>query len=86
MCTSMSPEPRIVRAPMPGPVSRADSQDAPAGAEHELGGVLRPGEVEQRLRDVVADHLVIGAAEGLDQPALGGQRGGVGVGQPVADG
>ena len=27
MCTSMSPEPRIVRAPIPGPVSRADSQE-----------------------------------------------------------
>ena len=27
MCTSMSPEPRMVRDPMPGPVSRAVSQD-----------------------------------------------------------
>ena len=27
MCTSMSPEPRMVRAPMPGPVSMAVSHD-----------------------------------------------------------
>jgi len=72
----------MVRAPKPGPVSSADSQDQPAGPEDELGGVLGTGEGEQRLRDVVPDHLVVAAAQGLDQPPLGGQRGGVGAGQP----
>ena len=36
---SMSPDPRIVREPMPGPVSIAPSQVAAACAQHELGGV-----------------------------------------------
>jgi hypothetical protein len=44
-----------------------------AGAEHQLGRVLRPGEGEQGFGNVVADHLVIGAAHRFDQPSLGGQ-------------
>ncbi len=86
MCTSMSPEPRIVRCPIPGPVSSADSQVRRLAPEHQLGGVLGPGEAEQRLGHVVADDLVVGAAERLDQPPLLGQRGRVRAGQPVGPG
>ena len=60
-------------APMPGPVRTARQPAAAAGAEHELGGVLRAGEVQQGVRHVVADDLVVGAAERLDQPPLRGQ-------------
>ena len=42
--------------------------------------------VEQRLGDVVAEHLVVGAAERLDQPPLGGQGALAGAGQPVGPG
>ena len=58
----------------PGPAARA---------EHQLGGVLRLGEGEQRLGDVVTDDLVVGAAQRLDQVPLPGQVGGVGAGEPV---
>ena len=61
--------------PTPGPVSSADSQDRRLDAEHELGGVLGPGEGQQGLGHVVADDLVVGAAQRLDQPPLRGQRG-----------
>ena len=54
-----------------------------AHAEHELGGVLGPGEGQQRLRHVVADDLVVGPAKGLDQAALLGERGRIGAGQAV---
>ena len=47
----------------------------PAGAEHELGRVLGDREVEQCGGDVVTDHLVIAAAEALDQRPLIGERG-----------
>ena len=66
----MSPESRMVVNPMPGPVSSAASRERRLTPEHELGGVLGAGEVEQRLGDVVADDLVVGAAEGLDQSPL----------------
>ena len=59
---------------------------AAAGAEDELGGVDAAGEVEQRRRDVVADDLVVGAAEALDEHPLPGQVGRVGAGEPVAAG
>ncbi len=65
---------------------RAQQPSAPAGAEDQLGGVLGAGEVEQRARDVVADDRVRAAAQGLDQLALGGQRGRAGVGEAVAAG
>ena len=82
----MSPESRMVVAPMPGPVSSAASLRPAAAAEHQLGGVLRPGELEQRLGDVVADDLVVGAAEGLHQLPLRGEVGRAGAGQPVRAG
>ena len=47
----------------------------PAPARHpqdQLGGVDAAGEVQQRVRDVIADDLVVGAAEALRQgPAAG---------------
>jgi hypothetical protein len=76
---------RPARAPRPD--ARAGEQcEQPgpaAGAEHELRRVLRPGEGEQGLGDVVADHLVIGAAEGFGKLPLPGQVGRVRAGQPV---
>ena len=42
-------------------------------AEHDLGGVLGAGEVHQRRGDVVAGHLVVLAAELVEQ-AGGGRR------------
>ena len=54
-----------------------------AGPQDQLGGVLRPGEGQQGLGNVVADDLVVGAAHRLGQPPLGGQRGRIGAGQPV---
>ena len=66
-----------------GPVSIAREPRPAARAEHELSRVLGAGELEQRRGDVVADDLVVGAAERLDQPPLAGQRGRVGAGQAV---
>ena len=59
---------------------------AAAGAEHDLGGVDAARELQQRGRDVVADDVVEGAAEVLDEGALDGQLLGRGGGQPVAAG
>ena len=72
--------------PDAGPAQQRREPRAPAAAEHELGGVLRPGELQQRLGHVVADDLVVGAAEGLDQLSLPGQVGGAGAGEPVGAG
>ncbi len=58
----------------------------PTGPEHQLGGVLRAGEVQQCGRDVVADDVVVGAAEVFHQRPLAGQRPGVRPGQPVGAG
>ncbi len=46
-----------------GPGEEAVDPAAPAGAEHQLGGVVRAGEGQQRVGDVVADHDVVAAAE-----------------------
>src|SRR5664280_1260418 len=59
---------------------------AATGAEAELGGVLRPGVVQQRDRHAVADHRVVAAAEGFDEDPLPGQRLRVGPGQTVRAG
>ena len=66
-----------------GPGEHGGQPRPAAGPQHQLGGVLRPGEGQQGLGDVVADDLVIGAAHRLDQPPLGGQRGRIGAGQAV---
>ena len=70
----------------PGPGEQGGQPGPAARAEHQLGGVLRPGEGEQRVGDIVADHLVVGAAERLGEPALRGQFRRVGAGQPVGPG
>jgi hypothetical protein len=69
-----------------GPGQRGRQPGPAAGPEHQLGGVFRPGEGEQGLGDVVADHLVVRAAQSLGKPALGGQRRRVSTGQPVGAG
>ena len=46
----------------------------PAGPEHELGGVLGPGELNQGGGDVAAGGLVVGAAQLLQKPSLVGDR------------
>ncbi len=58
----------------------------PAGSEHQLGGVLRAGEVQQRGRDVVTDDVVVGAAEAFHQRPLVGECLGVRPGQSVGAG
>ena len=46
----------------------------PAGAEHQLGGLLAAGERDQRLGRVVADDVVDDAAELGDEFALRAER------------
>ena len=57
-----------------GPAEQLLPARAVARSEHDLGGVLRSGEVDQRRGDVVAGHLAVLAAELLEQPALLGDR------------
>ncbi len=59
---------------------------AARGAEHDLRGVGAAREVEQGGGDVVAHHVVEGAAEVLDEGALDREFLGRGGGQPVAAG
>ena len=61
---------------MPRPVQQPLKAAAAAGAEDQLGGVLRAGEVQQRGGHVVADDRVVAAAEALHELPLPGQRGG----------
>ena len=75
----------IVSAAVPGLNSRARRR-ATAVAEHQLGGVLGAGEGEQRLGHVVAEHLVVGPAERLDEQPLGGQGALAGAGESVGAG
>ena len=72
--------------PVPGPVIAAIDGVAPAGADDDLGRVVGPGEVENRLRDAIADDGVVAAAERLDQQPLLLQGGEAGSGQTVAAG
>jgi hypothetical protein len=51
-------------------------------AEHQLSGVLRLGERQQRGRDVGAGQLVVGAAERDGQLPLGGELGATSSGRP----
>lgn len=59
---------------------------AAAHAEDDLGGVDAAGEFQQGVGDVVADDVVEGSAEVLDQGPLDGQFLGRGGGEPVAAG
>ena len=70
----------------PGPGQQGAQPAAAADAEHQLGGVLGAGEVQQGGGHVLADDLVVAAAQRLGQPPLRGQRGRVGPGQPVGPG
>ena len=76
---------RVADSPRPDPrAGEHGEQPGPAaGADHQLRGVLGLREREERLGDVVADDLVVGAAERLHQLPLPGQVGRVGAGEPV---
>ena len=69
-----------------GPREQRGQPSAAARAEHELGGVLSPGEGQQRLRYVVGDDLVEAAAERLGEPPLGRPARRVGAGEAVRSG
>ena len=56
---------------------------APRRAQHELGRVDATGEVEQRIRHVVADHGVEGRTEILGELAVLAHLGGPETGEPV---
>jgi len=63
------------------------AEPGPAGiAEDELRRVLGTGKGEQRRRDVVAEHLVVAAAQGFDQRLLFGEGFGIAAGEPVPSG
>src|SRR5262245_63763465 len=74
---------RSRRDPDPGGEDLGDPA-APARTEHELSGVHATGEVEESGGDVVADDLVIGAAQAFDEYALLGEQGRFSTDQPVA--
>ncbi len=57
---------------------------AAAGTDHDLGGVLRPREVEERDRHVVAHDLMPGATHRLGETALPADFAGIDPGQAVA--
>ena len=70
-----------------GAGEQGGAQRSAAGLpDHDLGGVDAAGELQERVGDVLADDVVEGAAEGLDQGALAQQRVGGAVGQAVARG
>ncbi len=83
MCTSMSPDSRMTVAPMPGPVKRGGEAGTAADADDQLRGIRRPREVDERTRNVLADDLVEGAAELLDERALAVEGLGMAGPQPV---
>ena len=84
-CTSISPARRVTRATNDPWIDLVPAA-ATAGAQHELGGLLPPGEGDERLGRVVTHHLVHGPAELDDESSLRGQRVGVARGQTVVDG
>ena len=83
MCTSMSPDPLDGLDADAGAGQHRGQPGAAARAQHELGGVLRAGERQQRFGDIVSDHLVVGAAQRFGQAPLRGERRGAGAGEPV---
>src|SRR6202042_2013754 len=88
MCTSMSPDPRMVREPMPGPVIVALNHDrrlAPstswvAFSPRAKGGRASGGRVSG---SVAPPALVRGPAPRSAQLPLPGQPGRIGAGQAV---
>ena len=86
MCTSIGPDSAVVvDADAAGDSSWA-SRPRRLAPSTSWVAFDAAGEVEQRGRDVVADDLVVGAAEALHQRPLPGQVGRVGAGQAVAAG
>ena len=72
-CTSIGPDRRTTRL-ITDPPNSSCQRDARAGAEHDLGGVLGAGQVDEGGGDVVAGDPAVLAAELLEQPALRGHR------------
>ena len=82
--TSMSPLPRMTPGLAPG--NRAERSRPPAGlADHDVAGVHPARELQDRVGDVLAQDVVEGAAQGLDQGALAQQGLGGAVGQAVPE-
>ena len=86
MCTSMSPDARMTLDEVPGPGEQRDESRSARDTDDELCRVRCPGEPDQGCRDVLADDLVVGATELLDQDALRRERSRVGCGEPVLAG
>ena len=76
----------MVSAPMPGPVSSAARRARRLTPSTSWVAFSARAKSSSAVRHVVADDLVVGAAEGLDQQSLGGQGRGVGAGEPVGAG
>ena len=70
MCTSMSPDSRITVAPIPGPVTAAARRPRRLTPITSCVACLAARELDERAGYVIAHHLVVAAAEGLDQGAL----------------
>ncbi len=82
--TSMSPDSRVTRAPIPSPARNDSHRPRLLAPSTICVAFSRPREVEQGDRDVVTHDLVPGAAHRLGQAALPPDLGRVDAGQPVA--
>ena len=69
--TSIGPDRRTTRL-MTEPLTSSCHRDRLRRAEHDLGGVLGAGRLDERGGDVVARHPAVLAAELLEQLALRG--------------
>lgn len=78
----MGPDPLIVRSPTPA-LRREARRPCAYRAQHDLGDVLRLGELEQGIDNILAGGLVVAAAERLHKSALGVQYRRVDVGESV---
>ena len=82
----MSPDARMTVAPMPGPVSAAARRPRRLTPMTSWLALTERAKSTRAAGHVFADDLVVGAAEGFDQSALGGQRPGVGGASAVLAG
>ena len=73
MWVSIGPDSRVTVSLVPGPASDRVPPSS-AGSQHDLGGIDAAREVQQGLRNAVADDRVIATAERLDQPTLRAER------------
>ena len=70
-CTSIAPPAARITALMTEPLRQlGPARLRRLAPEHELGRVLGPGELDERLGHVGADDLVVAAAELLEQRAV----------------